>query len=440
MTAYCRVRALALCLGVFGATCLAHGQTAGPIAFPDTQYEPLEWQALDGWAGDDHAAAFATFLASCRKLGGRQLSAELARISRGLREACRRAEAAVPLDDSGARRFFESDFRPVRIVKLGDSQGFVTGYYEPVMAGSSVATAEFTAPLYRRPSDLVTPDNRKLGGDLASNGLKVGRLARAGQVVPYYTRGEIEDGALKGAHLEICWLRNEIDVLFAQIQGSARIDLQDGSMLRVNYGGYNGWPYTPIGRVLIDRGYMTKDEVSMQHIREWASAHPDKAADAARQNKSYVFFKVTGLSSEDEPVGAEGVPLAPGRSIAVDRSLHAYGTPFFIDAGLPIADGGATTKFQRLVIAQDTGSAIIGPARADIYFGAGRDAAHIAGRIKSHAQIIMLLPRALDPVEAGRAMPLPPRRPSATAVAGLDAGATADPPSAAPKRTERQTR
>jgi peptidoglycan lytic transglycosylase A len=441
MTAYCRVRALALSFGLFGATCLAHGQAAGPITFPDTQYEPLEWQALDGWAGDDHAAAFATFLTSCRKLGGsRQLSAELARVSRGLREVCRRAEAAVPLDDGGARRFFETNFRPVRIVKLGDSQGFVTGYYEPVVAGSTVATAEFTAPLYRRPSDLVTPDSRTLGDDVALNGLKVGRLAGPGRVVPYYTRGEIEDGALKAEHLEICWLRNEVDVLFAQIQGSARIDLQNGSMLRVNYDGYNGWPYTPIGRVLIDRGYMTKDQVSMQHIREWASAHAGSASDVVRQNKSYVFFKVTGLSSEDEPEGAEGVPLAPGRSIAVDRSLHAYGTPFFIDADLPIADGRAPTKFQRLVIAQDTGSAIVGPARADIYFGAGRDAARIAGRIKSHAQIIMLLPRALDPLEAGHAMPLPPPRPSSTAVAGLDGRAAADSPGAALKRTGRQTR
>ena len=200
-------------------------------------------------------------------------------------------------------------------------------------------------------------------------------------------------------------------MLFAQIQGSARIRLEDGSILRVNYDSYNGWPYTPVGRVLIDRGIMTKDEVSMQRIRDWMEANPDQAKEIEQENKSYVFFTITNLSNEDEAVGGEGVPLVPGRSIAIDRALHVYGTPFFIQADLPIANEKAATKFRRLVVAQDTGSAIVGTARADIYFGAGDEAARIAGRIKNPGRFVMLLPRALDPVEAGRSMPLPLVRP-----------------------------
>ena len=172
-------------------------------------------------------------------------------------------------------------------------------------------------------------------------------------------------------------------MLFAQIQGSARIRLEDGTILRVNYDSHNGWPYTPVGRVLVDHKIMTKDQVSMQSIRDWMEANPDQAKDVRRQNKSYVFFRITDLATEDEAVGGEGVPLVPGRSIAIDRALHVYGTPFFIQADLPIANEKAATKFGRLVVAQDTGSAIVGPARADIYFGAGDEAARIAGRIKN---------------------------------------------------------
>jgi membrane-bound lytic murein transglycosylase A len=169
----------------------------------------------------------------------------------------------------------------------------------------------------------------------------------------------------------------------------------------------------PVGRVLVADKIMTSDQVSMQSIRDWMETNPDQAKDIRRQNKSYVFFRITNLATEDEAVGGEGVQLVPGRSIAVDRSLHAYGTPFFIQADLPIANEKAATKFDRLVIAQDTGSAIIGPARADIYFGAGDEAARIAGRIKNPGEFVMLLPRELDPVEAGRDTPLPPERPSA---------------------------
>jgi len=399
-----------------------------PIKFPDTQYEPVEWASLDGWATDDHAAAFATFLASCRALNGnRRYAREVTPISDALTNSCERALAALPLDEDGARRFFENNFRPLRISRLGDTDGFLTGYYEPIIDGSRIPTGEFTAPLYHRPPNLTVAGRRALGESFPSKGVKVGRRIGRRKIVPFYDRAEIEDGALDGWRLEICYLRSQIDVLFAQIQGSARIRLEDGTILRVNYDSHNGWPYTPVGRILIERNIIGKEDMSMQRIRDWMEANPVAAKDVRRQNKSYVFFRITDLATEDEAVGGEGVPLVPGRSIAVDRSLHVYGTPFFIAADLPIADEKPATKFRRLVFAQDTGSAIVGPARADIYFGAGDEAARIAGRIKNPGQFVMLLPRELDPVEAGQDVPLPRERPEQGFFAQFTAGTMADP-------------
>lgn len=414
VAAHCRGVCLLIVLaGFIGAPLAAHGEEPAPIKFTDTQYEPVEWSDLDGWSNDDHAAAFATFLASCRTLDAKlRPGRELTAIPAALKDICGRARVAIPLDEDGAKQFFEDNFRPLRINKLGDTDGFLTGYYEPIIAGSRVPTGEFTAPLYRRPPNLVVSGRRRLGPDaFPSKGVFVGRRFGRRKIVPYYTRAEIEDDALDGWHLEICYLHDQVDVLFAQIQGSARIRLEDGTILRVNYDSHNGWPYTPVGRVLVDQKIMTKDQVSMQSIRDWMEANPELANDVRRQNKSYVFFRITDLSTEDEAVGGEGVQLVPGRSIAIDRALHAYGMPFFIQADLPIANAKAATKFDRLVIAQDTGSAIVGPARADIYFGAGDEAARIAGRIKNSGDFVMLLPRDLDPVAAGRNMPLPPERP-----------------------------
>jgi membrane-bound lytic murein transglycosylase A len=405
---------VALLIGLAGAAPAAHGAETAPIKFPDSQYEPVAWADIDGWAGDDHAAAFSTFLGSCRVITTtRQRAArDSGPVADGLKDVCTKALAAIPLDDDGARKFFEDNFSPIRINKIGDAQGFLTGYYEPIIEGSRLPTGDFTAPLYRRPPNLVVAGRRKLGDAFPSKGVKVGRRFGRRKIVPYYDRGEIEDGALDGWHLEICYLHDPVDVLFAQIQGSARIRLEDGTILRVNYDSHNGWPYTPVGRVLIQRNLIPKDEMSMERIRQWMQANPDAAKDVRRQNKSYVFFRITDLSTEDEAIGAEGAPLVPGRSIAVDHALHIYGTPFFIAADLPLTNDRGGMKFRRLMIGQDTGSAIVGPARADIYFGAGDEAARMAGRIKNSGDFIMLLPRNLDPVEAGSDTPLPPERPS----------------------------
>ena len=197
-----------------------------------------------------------------------------------------------------------------------------------------------------------------------------------------------------------------------QIQGSARVRLEDGTMLRLNYDAHNGHSYTAVGRILIERGLVPREEMSMDRIRQWMAKNPDQAKEVRGTNKSFVFFRITGLNADDEPSGAQGVPLTPGRSIAVDR-IHVYGTPFFIDAELPIDGARTNDQFRRLMVSQDTGSAIIGPARADLYFGAGDDAGAIAGRIRQQGRFVMLLPRELDMVEAGRAMPLPRPKPEA---------------------------
>jgi membrane-bound lytic murein transglycosylase A len=188
--------------------------------------------------------------------------------------------------------------------------------------------------------------------------------------------------------------------------------MDDGSTVRINYEAHNGYPYTPVGRILIERNIIPKDQMSMQKIREWMEQNPDGANELRRQNKSYVFFREVQLSDKDEAVGAQGVPLTPGRSIAVDKALHVYGTPFFIEGELPIESERSKTPFRRLMIAQDTGSAIVGPARADLYLGAGPEAGKVAGRLKQSMRFVILVPKSLDPVARGRKLPLPDARPS----------------------------
>src|SRR4051812_2681625 len=385
----------------------------GPIKIPEVRYEPVAWGAVDGWAADDHAAAFATFLASCRALTASAKGARDTRPVYGpLVEICRKARAAGALTGDVARKFFEENFRAVRIAKLEETNGFLTGYYEPIVEGSRTLTDDFKVPLYGRPRDLVHMGRKRKADSFPNTGRVVRRLAR-GKYVPYFDRAAIEDGALATRNLEICYLKDPNDLLFIQIQGSARIRLADGSLLRVNYDSHYGHPYTPVGRILIERNIVAREDMSMDRIRKWMAENPDGAKELRRQNKSYVFFRNTGLPENEEARGAQGVPLTARRSIAVDRVLHVYGTPFFISGELPIDSEASTTKFRRLMIAQDTGSAIVGPARADIYFGAGEEAGRIAGRIKNPARFVMLMPNGLDPSEAGRKMPLPEPRPAA---------------------------
>ena len=310
------------------------------------------------------------------------------------------------LDPEAARQFFETNFVPVRIRKLGDPSGILTAYYEPIVDGSRFPTREFTVPLYRRPRDLVAP--RVAGGGPFPNTGRAFRRSPTGKLVPYYDRGEIEDGALDGRHLEICWLRTAADALSIEMEGSGRVRLEDGSMLRISYDAHNGYSYVPAGRVLIERNLMPREGVSPQRIRQWLHDHPESAKEVRRQNRQVVFFRIVGLDDDTETIGGQGIPLSPGRSIAVDKALHRYGTPFFIEADLPLTSPVNRSSFRRIMIAQDTGSAIVGPARADLYFGAGNQAGQVAERIRQNGRFTILLPREIDPTAAGARMPLPP--------------------------------
>lgn len=378
-----------------------------PIEIPGSQYTPASWGALTGWRDDNHLAAFATFRKSCKAILAVRQPLQISKaMGDSLRAPCAIAKISRIETDHAARRFFERHFRPLWISRLGEEAGFVTGYYEPIIDGSRTRTDVFTVPVYRRPSNLFVRGFKQGDTDLPNGGEVFRKIGRR-KLVPYYDRAAIEDGAIAGRGLEICWLKSETDLLFTQIQGSARVRLADGSTIRINYDAHNGYRYTPVGRILIERNIIPREQMSMQRIREWMTANPDGAKELRRQNRSYVFFREVQLSDKDEAVGAQGVPLTPRRSIAVDKALHVYGTPFFLDGTLPIESAQAQTPFHHLMVAQDTGSAIVGPARADIYFGAGAEAAQIAGRLRHNIRFAILVPNALDPVAAGRTMPLP---------------------------------
>ena len=391
---------------------IPYPRLALPLEIAGSQYIPMAWTDVPGWSNDDHLAAYRAFRASCQPIAAQHaLPAAPKALGISLREPCRAARATDISDGAMARAFFEEHFIPLQISRLGEDAGFVTGYYEPILEGSRTQTEIYNVPVYRRPSNLFVRGFNQSSPDLPNKGQVFRKIGRR-KLVPYYDRGEIEDGAIAGRGLEICWLKDQTDLLFAQIQGSARIRLQDGPTLRINYDAHNGYPYTAVGRVLIDRGIIPKEEMSMQKIREWMDQNPDGAKELRRQNRAYVFFREVQLSDKDEAVGAQGVPLTPGRSIAVDKALHVYGTPFFIAGELPIESERSKTPFQRLMIAQDTGSAITGPARADLYFGAGPDAGRVSGRLRHNMRFVMLVPKSLDPIARARKMPVPDARPS----------------------------
>ena len=374
----------------------------------------MAWADIAGWSQDDHLQAYKAFRLSCKPIAAqRKLPTDPKALGISLRDPCRAAKALDLSDGAKARAFFEEHFLPLRISRLGEDDGFVTGYYEPIIDGSRTQTDIYTVPVYRRPSNLFVRGVKQSASGLPNKGQVFRKIGRR-KLVPYYDRAEIEDGAIAGRGVEICWLKDQTDLLFTQIQGSARVRLEDGSTVRINYDAHNGYPYTPVGRILIERNIIPKDQMSMQKIREWMEQNPDAANELRRQNRSYVFFREVQLSDKDEAVGAQGVPLTPGRSIAVDKALHVYGTPFFIEGALPIDSEQSKTPFHRLMIAQDTGSAIVGPARADLYFGAGAEAGRVSGRLRHNMRFVMLVPKSLDPAARGRKMPLPDPRPSET--------------------------
>ncbi|RDV04057.1 murein transglycosylase A [Undibacter mobilis] len=389
---------------VLAAACFiaAIASPANAVTLPKAAVEPVEFAALTGWDDDDHAAAYAAFLKSCGAIRhGTPKMRKAKPIYGGLYTACTKAIALGKLDRDRARDFFEQEFRAYRVAASGQSEGFFTGYYEPEVQGSRTRTEEYKVPVYTAPLATIKGKVSKVFGHL--------------------DRTQIEEGALAGKGLEICWVKNPVDVFFAQIQGSTRVRLDDGKTMRLNYIASNGHPYTPVGRFLIDRGIIAKEDMSMDRIRDWMEANPEEGKELRRKNRSFVFFQEQPLAEHEECIGAQGVPLTPLRSVAVDKSLHVYGTPIWIDAELPIASERPETPLRRLMIAQDTGSAIVGPARADIYFGYGNDVGSIAGRVKQFGRFVMLVPREVTLSGSGalaRDVPLPKPRPGAI-VAGI---------------------
>jgi membrane-bound lytic murein transglycosylase A len=303
----------------------------------------------------------------------------------------------------------------VRISPLGTPDGFLTGYYEPIVEGTRHKTDEHKHPLYRKPPNLLPGGRMAIAAKPTGTGKKRSRRV----LVPYHERAAIDDGVLAGRGLEICWLKDPIDSFFIHIQGSVRVKLDDGKLMRLNYVAQNGHPYVAVGKFLIERKVVSREEMSMRRIREWMEANPAEGRELRRKNKSYVFFRETGLAADEEPIGAQGVSLTPNRSIAVDRNLHIYGTPFFISGDLPIESDQPTTKVRKLMVAQDTGGAIIGPARADIYFGAGDEPAEIAGRMRHPGRFVMLVPNVIDPWRPRGDIPLPTPKPSAEVMAAI---------------------
>lgn len=361
---------------------LEHGMPAKTARLTATTFD-----AIPGWADDDHGAALQTFLRSCTRL-------ERSEKPSGLLQACQAARKAADTGGAAAARsFFESWFVPHHYPGSGEN-GFVTGYFEPELEGSRRRSDRFAVPVYRKPDDLVqiAPDvERGSRNDQITAGRRQGS-----EIVPYATRGEIEDGALDGKGLELMWLSDPVDAYFMHVQGSGRIVLSEGGHVRIGYAAKNGHPYTGIGRVLIERGEIPREEMSMQSLKAWLRAHPREGKTLMRKNKSYIFFRELGVEeSAAGPIGAQGAPLTPGRSLAVDGGIHELGTPVYVSASA--LDLHGEKRFDRLMIAQDVGSAIKGAERGDIFWGSGEAAGEIAGRTKHAAKFYILLPRPAAP-------------------------------------------
>jgi membrane-bound lytic murein transglycosylase A len=354
--------------------------------------ETLGFETLSGWEDDDHLAGFRAFERMALTLSGGGASPRPARpASPGLVAAATEALGATVSAERDARRFFETRFRPFRVI-AEDGPGFLTGYYEPRVLASIVETEEFRWPILARPADLVSfaPDAAPAG---LPEGVGAARRLRDGSLVPYYDRAQIEAERLG----PIAWLRDAVEAFLIQVQGSAQVEFPDGRRARLAYDGRNGLPYTSIGRILIESGEISESAMSLSSLKAWLRNDVERGLELMRRNRSFVFFKlVEDFDPRLGPVAGAGVALTPLRSIAVDRAIWAYGLPFWIDAELPWADE-TPRPFRRLMIAQDTGSAIVGPARADLFFGSGEAAGARAGAIRHRGKFVVLLPHEDEP-------------------------------------------
>ncbi|MGL4729285.1 MAG: murein transglycosylase A, partial [Bosea sp. (in: a-proteobacteria)] len=349
---------------------------------------------LPGWAEQDHSALLAVFRRSCQapqplRVGAPRPSALAAICS-----------AAPEIASSGdAKRFFEANFAAWRI-RPHQGGGFLTGYYEPEFPGSLARSDAFPTPVYARPPDLLTrmPGDDWPGFDPALTSARRGDRG----LEPYPDRQAIDEGALSGKGLEILWLRDPVDRFVMQVQGSSRIRLGDGKVLRLAYSGRNGHPYTSLGRVVSEEENIPPAQMTMDKLVAKLKSDPEKARALIWRNRSFVFFRrADELPAELGPIGGEGVPLTPMLSVAADRAIWPYGLPVMLSGSLPLQDGSGDEPLARAAIIQDTGSAIIGPARIDLFYGSGDAAGHRAGLTRHPLELFVLWPKSAPAAGGG---------------------------------------
>ena len=391
------IGAAALAVLVLAAAALYWGLRPGPPTADRLVLVAAAFDDLPGWP--DHALdqGVRAFAASCDRILGRPATAGMggdgyAGTVGDWRSVCA-AIAVLPADAALRQRFFETRFRPVRVANNDRTEGLFTGYFEATLDGSRRRYGDYQVPLHRRPADLVAVDLGRFRADL--KGRRIAGRVDGGALVPYPDRAAIESGALVEPDLVLLWVDDPVDAFFLHIQGSGVVRLDDGATVRIGYAGQNGRPYLAIGGPLIASGAIPRERMSMQAIRDWLADHPDEAAAMMRRNPSYVFFRE--LAGEG-PLGAQGVVLTPGRSLAVDRKWHALGVPVWFDGTAPDPAGGtadARMSLRRLMVTQDTGGAIRGPVRGDVFWGNGARAAAIAGRMKHPGRFWLLLPKPL---------------------------------------------
>ncbi len=354
--------------------------------------KPASFSDLPGWAEDNHAEIMPAFEKSCARFLKQNPEKQSGPDGSGLKIAdwqstCRALEDSKPVTDDAARRFFENNFIPFLATAGGsESEGLFTGYYEAALRGSRIRGGLYQTPLRQKPADLVSVELGEFREEL--RGQRIAGRVIDGALKPYEDRAAIVAGKLPPTQdVPLVWVDDPVDAFFLQIQGSGIVTLDDGHAMRVGYDGQNGHVYYAVGRELVKRGILPKEDVSMQSIRAWLAQNPQQAQEFMNLNKSYVFFRA--LDGEG-PIGGEGVALTPLRSLAVDRAKIGYGVPLWLDAAPP-SDG--QSRLRRLMIAQDTGGAIRGAVRGDVFWGYGDEAEHLAGLMKSRGRYWLLLPK-----------------------------------------------
>ena len=360
-----------------------------------TRLEPIDFSVLPRFAQEDHLAAFRCFTLSARALATGARGERLAKPpSEDLVAAARAALQAPAENAAAARRFFEAWFRPFRVAP--ESGGFLTGYYEPFVPASPAKTAHFRWPILGRPADLIAFAPGQAPAELPAGVAGARRLADQ-SLVPYDDRETIE----RRRRRPILWVEDAVEAFLIQVQGSAQVEFPDGRRARLAYDGRNGLPYASIGRILIESGEIPEAEMSLARLKTWLRQaglrEGERGLALMRRNLSFVFFKLIGeFDPALGPIAGAGVPLTPLRSIAVDRTIWSYGLPFWIEADLPW-ETDSSSPFRRLMIAQDTGSAIVGAARADIFMGGGDAAGNRAGAMRHAGEFAVLLPIGEEP-------------------------------------------